>query len=74
MTARRSTVPLTRARRAQTRYEAAAAKADALASDRDTAIWEALDAGYSYREVAVALGLNHSRVQQVANKRKEGER
>ena len=35
--------------------------------DRDRRIREAVAAGGSYREVARALGLSHSRVQQIVN-------
>ncbi len=33
--------------------------------ERDSAVLEAVEAGGSYREVAKALGLSHSRVQQI---------
>ena len=34
---------------------------------RDAAVIEAVEAGGSYRQVAKALGLSHSRVQQIVN-------
>ena len=37
-------------------------------SRRDRAVVEAVEAGGSYREVAGALGLSHSRVQQIVGK------
>jgi DNA invertase Pin-like site-specific DNA recombinase len=38
--------------------------------ERDRLVREAVEAGGSYREVARALGLSHSRIQQIVNDRK----
>jgi len=37
--------------------------------ERDTRIREAAAGGASYRELATALGLSHSRIQQIVNRR-----
>ena len=42
-------------------------KVDGARRARDAAVVEAVEAGGSYREVAAALGLSHSRVQQIVN-------
>ena len=40
--------------------------------ERDRRVREAVEAGGSYREVARALGLSHSRVQQIVNQGRSG--
>jgi DNA invertase Pin-like site-specific DNA recombinase len=42
--------------------------------ERDRRVREAVGGGASYREVARALGLSHSRVQQIVNEGRKGEK
>jgi DNA invertase Pin-like site-specific DNA recombinase len=42
-------------------------KVDEARRTRDAAVLAAVEAGGSYRQVAKALGLSHSRVQQIVN-------
>ena len=41
-------------------------------AERDDAIRLAVSAGASYRQVARALGLSHSRIQQIVNESRDG--
>ena len=43
-----------------------------LRAERDDAIRRAVSAGASYRQVAGALGLSHSRIQQIVNEGRDG--
>jgi hypothetical protein len=55
-----------RLRRAQAAYETAARRTESRRADRNTAVREALDAGWTHAEIARVTGLSRGRIGQIA--------